>query len=127
MMKRTLEKHGDNLALRVKRDDTWHEWTYQQYWDEAKIIAKAFIKLGLQRHHSVCILGFNSPEWFIGQLAAIMAGAFSAGIYTTNNPSACKYIIGNFLLVILFSFLESFRSPCLYIFFRTLPSRHTYC
>ena len=94
MMKRTLEKHGDNLALRVKRDDTWHEWTYQQYWDEAKIIAKAFIKLGLQRHHSVCILGFNSPEWFIGQLAAIMAGAFSAGIYTTNNPAACKYIIG---------------------------------
>jgi len=93
MMKNTLEKNGDNLALRVKRDDTWHEWTYQQYWDEAKIVAKAFIKLGLQRHHSVCILGFNSPEWFIGQLAAIMAGAFSAGIYTTNNPAACKYII----------------------------------
>ena len=113
MIKNTLEKNGDNLALRVKREDTWHEWTYQQYWDEAKIVAKAFIKLGLERHHSVCILGFNSPEWFIGQLAAIMAGAFSAGIYTTNNPSACKYIIGNFLLVILSSFFrKSFRFQC---------------
>ena len=39
------------------------------------------------------ILGFNSPEWFIAQLGAIMAGAFSAGIYTTNSPESCKYII----------------------------------
>ena len=39
------------------------------------------------------MLGFNSPEWLFAQLGAIMAGAFSAGIYTTNNPEACKYII----------------------------------
>ena len=94
MFQRTLEHSKDSLALRVKRDDTWHEWTYQQYFDEAKIVAKAFIKLGLRRHHSVCILGFNSPEWFISQLAAIIAGGFSAGIYTTNSPESCKYIIG---------------------------------
>lgn len=36
--------------------------------------AKAFLKLGLERHHSVAILGFNSPEWFIADLAAIHAG-----------------------------------------------------
>ena len=93
MMKNTVEKHGGQIALRVKRNDEWLEWSYQQYWDEAKIAAKAFIKLGLAPHHSVCILGFNSPEWFFAQLGAIMAGAFSAGIYTTNNPEACKYII----------------------------------
>ena len=112
LMKRTVDQYGDQIALRVKRNDEWLEWSYQQYWDEAKIVAKAFIKLGLKRHHSgtcpdlewfqqnnavlfisVCILGFNSPEWFLAQLGAIMAGAFSAGIYTTNNPEACKYII----------------------------------
>ena len=43
----------------------------------------------------IIILGFNSPEWFITQLGAIMAGAFSAGIYTTNSPESCKYIIEN--------------------------------
>ena len=57
MMKQTVDKHGDKLALRVKREDAWHEWTYQQYWDESRIVAKAFIKLGLEPHHSVCILG----------------------------------------------------------------------
>jgi len=93
MMKRTVEKHGSQTALRVKRDDVWQEWTWQQYWDESKLAAKAFIKLGLESHHSVAILGFNSPEWYFAQLGAIMAGAFSAGIYTTNSSEACKYII----------------------------------
>ena len=57
MMKKTVDKHGDEIALRVKREDVWLEWTYQQYWDEAWLAAKAFIKLGLEPHHSVCILG----------------------------------------------------------------------
>ena len=34
--------------------------------------AKSLIRLGLEPHHGVCVLGFNSPEWFIGYLAAIM-------------------------------------------------------
>ena len=41
------------------------------------------------------ILGFNAPEWFISQNAAIMAGGFASGIYTTNSPEACKYIALN--------------------------------
>ncbi len=93
MMKETVDRHGDELALRVKRNDEWLEWTYKQYWEESRTIAKAYIKLGLERHHSVCILGFNAPEWFIAQMGAIMAGGFSAGIYTTNSTDACKYII----------------------------------
>lgn len=31
-------------------------------------------KLGLERFHSVAILGFNSPEWFISAVGAIFAG-----------------------------------------------------
>ena len=32
-------------------------WTYKQYEAEIVTVAKAFIKLGLQPHHSVGILG----------------------------------------------------------------------
>lgn len=38
------------------------------------------------------MLGFNSPEWFISDLAAIAAGGKIAGIYPTNSPPACHYI-----------------------------------
>ena len=49
--------------------------------------------MGLARYHSVCILGFNAPEWLFAQLGAIMAGGFAVGIYATNQADACKYII----------------------------------
>lgn len=47
---------------------------YREYEQSVRIVAKAFLKLGLERHHSVCILGFNCPQWFIADLAAIYAG-----------------------------------------------------
>ncbi len=50
------------------------KWSYQQYYDEMRIVAKAFIKLGLQPRHGVSILGFNAPEWFLSELGAIFAG-----------------------------------------------------
>ena len=54
--------------------------------------AKGFISLGLDRFHSVSILGYNSPEWVISSNAAMHAGGFANGIYTTNSPSACQYV-----------------------------------
>lgn len=46
----------------------------RQYQERVRTVAKAFIKLGLERYHSVCILGFNSEQWFVADLAAIHAG-----------------------------------------------------
>ncbi|NXX94746.1 ACBG2 ligase, partial [Centropus bengalensis] len=50
------------------------------------------LQLGLERFHGVCILGFNSAEWFIADIGAILAGGFAVGIYTTNSPEACYYV-----------------------------------
>jgi len=84
-------------ALAFKQRDiktgTERVWTYSQYLDEVKTVAKAFISLGFDRFQSVCILGFNSPEWVISDLAAIFAGGMAAGIYPTNGPEACHFII----------------------------------
>ena len=82
----------DRLALGIKRDGAWVTWTYKQYLEEITTVAKAFIKLGLKPHHGVCIMGFNSPEWFISDIAAIVAGGLATGIYTTNSPSAVEYV-----------------------------------
>ncbi|NXK38829.1 ACBG2 ligase, partial [Piprites chloris] len=53
------------------------------------------LQLGLQRFHGVGILGFNSAEWFIADIGAILAGGFAVGIYTTNSPEACHYVAKN--------------------------------
>ena len=84
MLQNTTKKYPKNTAMAVKRNGEWIKWSYEEYYEQSKIAAKALIHLGLQRFHSVCILGFNSPEWCISQMGAIMAGGFSVGIYTTS-------------------------------------------
>ena len=50
---------------------------------------------GLEPRHGVGIIGFNSPEWFIADLAAVFAGGMAAGIYPTNGAEACRHIMAN--------------------------------
>mmetsp|Transcript_7420 Transcript_7420/g.21093 ORF Transcript_7420/g.21093 Transcript_7420/m.21093 type:complete len:709 (+) Transcript_7420:94-2220(+) len=68
-------------------------WTWKQFYEESLQVARSMVKLGLSQYGSVCIIGFNSPEWFLGNFGAIAAGAKSAGIYTTNGPEAAAYIV----------------------------------
>ncbi|XP_063598526.1 long-chain-fatty-acid--CoA ligase ACSBG2-like isoform X2 [Penaeus indicus] len=95
LLKKAAEKFPTTNALAVKRDGAWKYTTYTEYYQQVRTVAKAFIKLGLQQYHGVCILGFNSPEWFISDLAAVFAGGFAAGIYTTNSPEACEHCAKN--------------------------------
>lgn len=93
MLSRTAKKFPDHIAMvsRAGVDGTRTTYTYKEYENHVRIVAKAFLKLGLEKYHSVCILGFNSPQWFIADMASIYAGGFAAGIYTTNSPEACQY------------------------------------
>ncbi|KAF4521073.1 hypothetical protein B566_EDAN012372 [Ephemera danica] len=95
MLNRTVEKFPKRAALCEKQNDKWVKISYKEYKEQVRTVAKAFIKLGLERFGTVCILGFNSPEWFISDLAAIHAGGLAAGIYTTNNAEACYYCLEN--------------------------------
>ncbi|XP_068227126.1 long-chain-fatty-acid--CoA ligase ACSBG2-like [Palaemon carinicauda] len=88
---RSAEKYPLVTAMAVKRNGVWRETTYKDYYEQVRTVAKAFIKLGLKPFHGVCIHGFNSPEWFISNLAAIFAGGVSVGVYTTNSPEACAH------------------------------------
>ena len=43
----------------------------------------------------MAIIGFNSPEWFMADLATVFAGGMAAGIYPTSSPDACRFIMEN--------------------------------
>ncbi|XP_030048652.1 long-chain-fatty-acid--CoA ligase ACSBG2 isoform X2 [Microcaecilia unicolor] len=92
LFQQAVQQYGDWPALAVKKDGQWETITYLQYYQSCQTAAKGFLKLGLQPYHGVGIIGFNAPEWFFSSIGAIMAGGFSAGIYTTNSPEACQYV-----------------------------------
>ncbi|KAM9181713.1 long-chain-fatty-acid--CoA ligase ACSBG1 isoform 3-T3 [Mergus octosetaceus] len=92
MFKESLEKYGSLNALASRKNGKWEKITFSEYYCLSRKAAKSFLKLGLERFHSVAILGFNSPEWFISAVGAVFAGGIVTGIYTTNSPEACHYI-----------------------------------
>jgi long-subunit acyl-CoA synthetase (AMP-forming) len=85
-------RHGARPAFRVKRDGVWQVTSFASYRLEARRVARALIALGVQPGQGVAILGFNSPEWVLADVGAVLAGACPAGIYTTSSPEQVQYV-----------------------------------
>lgn len=51
------------------------------------------ISIGATPFSSVNIIGFNAPEWNIAFFGSIFGKYLPVGIYTTNSPEACKYVV----------------------------------
>jgi len=114
------EKRGDKVALRLElptpefsngkwappipltntrsydspsesKEPCWHTWTWNQYYDIVWKAAKSLIAIGVQPHDAVNVYGFNSPEWFFSQMAAIFVGGKVAGIYPNDNAAQVQF------------------------------------
>lgn len=51
--------------------------------------------LGVQHFGSVCIFGFNSPEWMISAFGAMLCGGKYVGIYSTDTPAQVQYKVAH--------------------------------
>lgn len=106
LMAQAASKCPNKPALRVERPvpplngrrappplplDQWKVWTWKQYNDECRVAARAFISLGLEPFDGVSILGFNSPEWVMGEVACMFAGGIAAGIYPTDTTVQVQF------------------------------------
>lgn len=92
---RAAASRSGEPALRFKRDGEWQVISWGGYRELVHRAARGFIALGLQPGQAVTIAGFNRPEWFVADLAAILAGGVPAGIYTSLTPEQCGYIAGH--------------------------------
>jgi long-chain acyl-CoA synthetase len=84
---------GDEPAYFVKEGGRWRSTSWRAYFDEVKQAGRALLALGVMPGQTVCILGFNRPEWVIMDLACMCVGGAPAGIYTTCSKQEVQYII----------------------------------
>ena len=73
------------------RSEWTRRWTWAQYYSECREIGKACMHVGMEKKDSVCIFGFNSPEWIMGALGATLAGGCPAGIYPTDTHQQVEF------------------------------------
>ena len=91
----TGAQRGAAAGYAVRDDDRWVTTSWAEYASRVRDAAKGLIALGVEPGMAVSILGTNQPEWVIFDVAAMAVGAMPAGIYATNTPEECAYVINH--------------------------------
>src|SRR6202167_2190437 len=85
--------HGDRLALREKERGIWQRYSWNHYYETARLVALGLMSLGIKSGDRVAIASEDTPEWFYADLGIQMIGAIAVGIYPTNPWVELQYII----------------------------------
>jgi long-chain acyl-CoA synthetase len=93
MFHNTVRQHNNRVALRVKEFGLWHDITWAAYYEKVSSIGSALASLGLEPKQSVCIIGDNSLEWVVADLATQCIGGVCVGIYATNAWQQVEYVV----------------------------------
>ncbi|MCK9230123.1 MAG: AMP-binding protein [Syntrophales bacterium] len=89
------EKQPNRVAMRRKYLGIWRDITWAEYLEKVKHVALGLHALGVRYGEHVSIIGENRPEWLYSALGAVCAGGAWVGIYTTNPPPECEYVVGH--------------------------------
>lgn len=66
---------GESVALRIKRGDTYEQWTYADVWEQARSAAAFLLGLKVASNERVGLFAENCPEWVLAYLGIHLAGA----------------------------------------------------
>lgn len=86
---------GSAPAYYEKIEGSWETTSWSDFAAQVRQATRALCSLGFKPGHTVCILGFNRPEWVIMDVAAMTGGGAPAGIYTTCSPPEVAYIVNH--------------------------------
>ncbi len=84
---------GKKIALRQKEFGLWREMTWADLGVAVREIGMGLVALGLEAGDVVSILSNTRQEWTMADLAAISAGGVGNGIYPTDAPVQCEYLL----------------------------------
>ncbi|MEZ4862059.1 MAG: long-chain fatty acid--CoA ligase [Caldilineaceae bacterium] len=91
-LRKNAQTRPTGLAYAEKLGEHWVTTTWETYWRQVRMAGRALVALGIEPGDIVTVLGFNTPEWIIMDLAAMLVGGAATGIYTTNSPAEVAYI-----------------------------------
>lgn len=92
VLDRTARTWPTGQAMRAKHGGQWRTTTWREYREQARLVGRGLMALGLGRGECVAIIGFNCPQWFLADVGAICAAGIPVGIYTTSSAEQCAWI-----------------------------------
>ena len=80
--RRQAERLGTAVAVRFKRDGSWHDLTWADYRADALACAAALAEVGVRPGDRVAVLAENRVEWLVADLGLMAAGAVNVPPHT---------------------------------------------
>ncbi|WJN58116.1 AMP-binding protein [Pseudomonas sp. SO81] len=90
-----VEQCPDKVWLRQPVAGVWHDFTWRQVDDQARRLAAGLLALGSAPGDRVAILAKNCAEWFISDLAIMLAGLVSVPLYPLQAADSIAYVLGH--------------------------------
>jgi long-chain acyl-CoA synthetase len=95
MFQTTVANHGAKVALRYKKDKTFHDISYDDLADRVATLCAGLIALGIEKGDRVALLSENRPEWAVTDLAVLALGGVVVPLYPTLPAPQIAYIVRN--------------------------------
>jgi long-chain acyl-CoA synthetase len=89
------EATPDQIAQRFRKEGAWREITIREVRNRVYWLALYLQSRGLNRSEAGVIFSYNSPEWVQTDLATLLLGARSAGLYPNSNAKDIEYIVNH--------------------------------
>jgi long-chain acyl-CoA synthetase len=104
MLRETVDSYGRDQAYRWFDDEgnaTSISWL--EFYEQVKAVSKSLIALGVRKNDKVNILSYTCYRWVLTDVANMCMGAGTVGIYQSNLPGDCEYIINHSDGVVVFA------------------------
>ncbi|MBF0229161.1 MAG: long-chain fatty acid--CoA ligase [Desulfamplus sp.] len=76
---------------------------WREFGEQVKAVSKSLIALGLKKGDKVNIISYTCYKWVLTDMAVMAIGGVTVGIYQSNLPKDCSYIINHSDAVIVFA------------------------
>ncbi|OUS32721.1 AMP-dependent synthetase [Thalassotalea sp. 42_200_T64] len=86
-------KYHEQPYLHQPIDGKWHTFSFSEVEQQARVIAQGLLAQGFDKGDRIGILSKNCAEWFIVDLAIMMAGMISVPIYSTAGTKTISYVL----------------------------------
>jgi long-chain acyl-CoA synthetase len=100
----TVARHPDLEAFRtIHTPERTSSVGWPEFLVQAHRVGKSLIALGVGHGDKVAILSYSCYHWVLTDIGAESVGAVTVGIYHTNLPKDCRYIIDHSDSVVVFA------------------------
>ncbi len=104
MLKETVERYPDKPAYKwFPEAGRLDSVTWKEFYAQVQNVSKSLIALGVKKNDKVNIVSYTCYRWILADCGITSIGACTVGIYQSNLPKDCEYIINHSDAVIVFA------------------------